>query len=110
MHYLDSSDSDGTAHLFEWIGPMSPEGHPAFLDKSNWNDASKNFRYVKHFSKDVLLLFVNVVRATTFTKRSKKSLDKCFTYLKFLLASFQLDVSRNAGCPSGDMGPIHSNK
>ena len=65
MHYLDSSNCNGTAHLFEWIGPMSPEGHPAFMDASNWNDASKNFRYVKHFSKDVLLLFVNVVRATT---------------------------------------------
>ena len=65
MHYLDSSDSDGTAHLFEWIGPVSPEGNPAFMDTSNLNDASKNFRYVKHFSKDVLLLFVNVVRATT---------------------------------------------
>ena len=35
------------------------------MDTSNWNDASNNFRYVKHFSKDVLLLFVNVVRATT---------------------------------------------
>ena len=52
----------------------------------------------------------NVVALTTFKNRSKTSLEKCFTYLKFLLASFQLDVSRNAGCPSGDMGQIHSNK
>ena len=52
----------------------------------------------------------NVVALTKFTNRSKTSLEKCFTYLKFLLASFQLDVSMNVGCPSGDTGPIHLNK
>lgn len=66
MHYLDSLQSDGTAHLFEWTGPLSPHGRPMFLDTTSWKDASQHFKYVTYQSTEIDFEFVNQVRGDTF--------------------------------------------
>ena len=66
MHYLDSLQSDGTAHLFEWTGPLSPHGYPTFMDTISWEEASQHFRYVTCQSNEIDFEFVNQVRGDTF--------------------------------------------
>ena len=64
IFYLQNDNTLGSAHLYEWSGPLSSPSCPAFLSSTNWEDMDPHFHFGIHDLSSIDLQFVNQVCGT----------------------------------------------